>query len=80
MSFHPGDKESASHRLFDVYEDVARVHAGKEKPWTVGTEFRQRYMLEPQVSSPEGLRDALRDPILRQRYMNDADIKVCINY
>lgn len=70
----PCDTDTAKHKIFQMYEDYAREKPGKDKPWSIGTEFRQYYMMEPQVSFPEGLKKALDDPILRQRYVIDADV------
>ncbi|XP_005099803.1 sphingomyelin phosphodiesterase 5 [Aplysia californica] len=72
----PCDQGTANHELFNVYEDIARIRPGMDKPWTIGTEMRQRYMLEPAVSTPEGLKAALDDPVLRQRYVVDGDIEL----
>ena len=71
----PVDEACTKHELFDVYEDVCRVRAGKDHDWTVGTEVRQMCLWEKQVSTPEGLKEALLDPVLRHRYMIDANIK-----
>lgn len=71
----PVDETCTRHELFDVYEDVCRVRAGKDHDWTVGTEARQMCLWEEQVSTPEGLKQALLDPILRHRYIIDANIK-----
>ena len=40
-----------------------------------GTELRQRYMMETAISTPEGMKTALDDPILRQYYVLDGDIQ-----
>ena len=37
--------------------------------------MRQMCLWEKQVSTPEGLKEALLDPVLRHRYMIDANIK-----
>ncbi|KAJ8302707.1 hypothetical protein KUTeg_019103, partial [Tegillarca granosa] len=72
----PGEKTLSNHKLFSVYEDVCRERPGKDYDWTVGTEHRPMFLGEDQISTPERLRDALLDPLLRSRYMVDADIKV----
>lgn len=71
----PVDVSCTRHEIFNVYEDVCRVKPGQDQDWTVGTEMRQMCMWEDQVSTPAGLKDALEDPILRHRYLIDANIK-----
>ncbi|XP_067651743.1 sphingomyelin phosphodiesterase 5-like [Haliotis asinina] len=71
----PCDHELSSHPLFDQYEDPCRERQGLDKPWTVGTEFRQNQLWDKEVSTPEGLCSVLKDPLQRQRYMVDADLQ-----
>ncbi|XP_048253367.1 sphingomyelin phosphodiesterase 5-like isoform X2 [Haliotis rufescens] len=71
----PCDHELSSHPLFDQYEDPCRERQGMDKPWTVGTEFRQNLLWDQEVSTPEGLCSVLKDPLQRQRYMVDADLQ-----
>lgn len=71
----PIDEPCTRHKLFDVYEDVCRISPGQDQDWTVGTEMRQMCLWEKQISTPEGLKEALEDPILRHRYVVDGNIK-----
>lgn len=70
----PGDKVNRDHRLFDIYHDPCRVKAGQDQPWSVGTEFKQIFMHESMATSPNSLKASLGDPVLRHRYLVDADI------
>ncbi|XP_076470303.1 sphingomyelin phosphodiesterase 5-like [Babylonia areolata] len=71
----PGDKVNRDHRLFDVYLDPCRIQSGQDEPWSVGTEFKQIFMHESMAMTPESLKLSLADPVLRHRYIVDADIE-----
>ncbi|GFO06111.1 sphingomyelin phosphodiesterase 3 [Plakobranchus ocellatus] len=71
----PADQLHSNHKIFDLFEDFARIKPGVEKPWTVGTELRQDRMMDADVSTPQLLKTALDDPVLRQCYLLDADIE-----
>ncbi|KAK6186481.1 hypothetical protein SNE40_008511 [Patella caerulea] len=71
----PGDKNVREHELFDVYRDEGRQSPGTDHHWTVGTEMRQHYLYEDEVSTPEGLKKCLESPLLRQQFIVDADIE-----
>ncbi|XP_059176107.1 sphingomyelin phosphodiesterase 5-like isoform X2 [Physella acuta] len=73
-TFSPADKESTQHPIFSEFVDFCRVRAGLDKPWTVGTEMRPEFMLDSPVTTQEGLKKVLEDPVLRQCHIVDADI------
>lgn len=70
----PGDQISRDHKLFDIYNDPCRVKSGQDHPWTIGTEFKQIFMHESMAANPDSLKSSLSDPVLRHRYLVDADI------
>ncbi|KAK3085878.1 hypothetical protein FSP39_009968, partial [Pinctada imbricata] len=72
----PADRELSKHKIFDVYEDEARIISGRDKEWAIGTEMRQKYLHDPLISTPQGLAVALSDPLLRQQYVVDGNIEV----
>ncbi|KAL8615326.1 hypothetical protein ACOMHN_038065 [Nucella lapillus] len=71
----PADKANRDHGIFDVYHDPCRVKAGQNQPWSVGTEFKQIFMHESMATTPNSLKASLGDPVLRHRYLVDADIE-----
>ncbi|KAG7164617.1 Sphingomyelin phosphodiesterase 3-like [Homarus americanus] len=71
----PGDAGTQDLPLWDEYKDPCRECAGTDKPWTVGTEHRQRRLHDPVLEKPEIFRDILLDDVQRRIFMLDANIK-----
>ncbi|CAH1778654.1 unnamed protein product [Owenia fusiformis] len=71
----PVDKEDYEHTLFDDYRDVVRIRPGLDHPWSKGTEMRHIPLYDTQVSTAEGLKEALEDPYMLQHHVLDADVE-----
>jgi len=72
----PSDVPKHRHPLFSLYKDPARVKPGLDYGWAVGTDMRHRPLHDKQISTARGLREALENKHLRQRYLIDADVTV----
>lgn len=59
-------------QFIDIWD--IRLGAGEDHDWTVGTVLRQQRMHEPEVTSPENLRNVLMNDTERKHYVIDADI------
>ncbi|XP_042892320.1 sphingomyelin phosphodiesterase 5-like isoform X1 [Penaeus japonicus] len=71
----PGDSEVQNLPLWEEYEDPCRESAGRDKPWAIGTEHRQKLLHHPLVQYPETFRDILLDDVQRRYFLLDAVVK-----
>ena len=72
----PGDQENHDHALFMEYVDICAKGPGRDESWAVGTELRQLRIHDAEVDSAEKFKAMLEDPVMRRRYVIDADVKV----
>lgn len=70
-----GDSEVQNLPLWEEYEDPCRESAGRDKPWAIGTEHRQKLLHHPLVQYPETFRDILLDDVQRRYFLLDAVVK-----
>lgn len=71
----PGDSAVQNLSFWEEYEDPCRDSAGHDKPWTVGTEHRQKLLHHPFMQYPETFRDILLDDVQRRHFLLDADVE-----
>ena len=71
-----GDSFERDNRIYDEYKDYCRIRAGVDHSWSIGTDTRQSFLLDPGWQSPEAMREMLNDDIKRRYYILDADLEV----
>ena len=69
-----GDANCQRHEIFNQYSDYCMERPGFDKPWTVGTEHRQLNIYEPELISPESMKNMMVDHLKRRFFIIDADI------
>ena len=67
------------HEIFQQFSDYCAEKPGMDKKWTVGTEFRQLQIYEPELATPGDMKRMMVDHLKRRYFIIDADVKVIVN-
>lgn len=64
-----GDAQNQQHPLFQEFWDPARLQAGQDQPWAIGTLLDCLKIYEEPVSTPEKMERTLSEPAGRQQFL-----------